>query len=104
MPRSGTGCGVSKSSARKSMTSVAPPRKTVEPRRPPARRQTRRSIADAEKSGGPTTAAMEEWKKDVENRVKIIQKKAMDLLDREEKLRKKEEELRALASQLGAKP
>ncbi|HVG36949.1 MAG TPA: hypothetical protein VNA10_04395, partial [Thermoplasmata archaeon] len=64
----------------------------------------RGNIADAEKSGGPTTAAMEEWKKDVENRVKIIQKKAMDLLDREEKLRKKEEELRALASQLGVKP
>jgi hypothetical protein len=45
---------------------------------------------------------MEEWKKDVENRVKIIQKKAMDLLDREQKLRAKEEELRALAQQLGA--
>ncbi|TLZ77759.1 MAG: hypothetical protein E6K08_02580 [Methanobacteriota archaeon] len=59
-------------------------------------------LADAEKAGGPSTAAMEEWKKDVENRVKIIQKKAMDLLDREEKLRKKEEELRALAEQLGA--
>ncbi len=61
----------------------------------------RARIADAEKAGAPTTAAMEEWKKDVENRVKIIQKKAMELLDREEKLRKKEEELRALASQLG---
>jgi len=36
--------------------------------------------------------------------VKIIQKKAMDLLDREEKLRKKEEELRARASQLGVNP
>ena len=47
---------------------------------------------------------MDEWRKDVENRVKIIQKKAMDLLDREEKLRKKEEELRALASQLGVNP
>ena len=47
---------------------------------------------------------MEEWKRDVENRVKIIQKKAMDLLDREEKLRKKEEELRALANHLGVNP
>jgi len=64
----------------------------------------RARLTDTEKSGGPTTAAMEEWKKDVENRVKIIQKKAMDLLDREEKLRKKEEELRALASQLGVNP
>jgi len=61
----------------------------------------RARIADAEKGGGPTSAAMEEWKKDVENRVKIIQKKAMELLDREEKMRKKEEELRALAQQLG---
>jgi len=33
--------------------------------------------------------------------VKIIQKKAMELLDREQKLREKEEELRALAQQLG---
>ena len=67
----------------------------------PAWRMPRRRAARL-KAGGPSTAAMEEWKKDVENRVKIIQKKAMDLLDREEKLRKREEELRALAEQLGA--
>ncbi len=48
-----------------------------------------------------STIDMDEWKRDIENRVKIIQKKALDLLDREEKLRKKEEELRALAAQLG---
>jgi len=59
-------------------------------------------LAEFEKGVGPSPAAMEEWKKDVENRVKIIQKKAMDLLDREQKLRQKEEELRALAQQLGA--
>src|SRR6266540_1466879 len=63
---------------------------------------TRREDGEAH-VGGPTSAAMEEWKKDVENRVKIIQKKAMELLDREEKMRKKEEELRALAQQLGVK-
>ncbi len=63
----------------------------------------RAKVADMEKVGGPTSAAMEEWKKDVESRVKIIQKKAMELLDREEKMRKKEEELRALAQQLGVK-
>ena len=44
---------------------------------------------------------MEEWKRDIDNRVKIIQKKALDLLDREEKLRKREEELKELAKQLG---
>jgi len=58
-------------------------------------------LTEFDKGAGPSTAAMEEWKKDVENRVKIIQKKAMDLLDREQKLRQKEEELRALAQQLG---
>lgn len=64
-----------------------------------ARLRTR--LEDAEKGGGVSTAAADEWKKDVENRVKIIQKKAMELLDREEKLRAKEAELRALALQLG---
>jgi hypothetical protein len=58
-------------------------------------------LAEFDKGAGPSTAAMEEWKKDVENRVKIIQKKAMELLDREQKLRQKEEELRAMAQQLG---
>jgi chromosome segregation ATPase len=61
----------------------------------------RTRLTDMEKTGGPSSAAMEEWKKDMENRVKIIQKKAMELLDREEKLRKKQEELDALAQQLG---
>jgi uncharacterized protein (DUF3084 family) len=44
---------------------------------------------------------MDEWKRDIENRVKIIQKKALDLLDREEKLRKKEDELKELAAKMG---
>ncbi len=57
-------------------------------------------LADAERAG-VSTVDVDEWKRDIENRVKIIQKKALDLLDREEKLRKKEEELRALAAQLG---
>ncbi len=60
-------------------------------------------LSDAEKAAKPT-AEMEDWKKDIDNRVKIIQRKAMDLLDREEKLRKREEELQALAQQLGVKP
>lgn len=58
-------------------------------------------LTEIEKGAGPSTAAMEEWKKDMENRVKIIQKKAMDLLDREQRLREKEAELRDLGQQLG---
>ena len=61
----------------------------------------RARIAEMEKGGGPSKGAMDEWKKDVENRVKIIQKKTTELLDRERKLRDKEEELRAMAQQLG---
>ncbi len=61
----------------------------------------RAKLAEMEKMGGPSGSALEDWRRDVESRVKIIQKKAMELLDREEKMRKKEEELRALAHQLG---
>ncbi len=57
-------------------------------------------LRDAEKNVRPVLD-MEEWKKDIENRVKIIQRKALELLDREEKLRKREEDHRALAKQLG---
>ncbi len=57
-------------------------------------------LAEVER-GGASTAEREEWRRDIENRVKIVQRKAMELLDREEKLRKKEEELRALAERLG---
>ena len=59
-------------------------------------------LAEAEKAAMPTVK-MEDWKKEIDNRVKIIQRKAMDLLDREEKLRKKQEELQTLAEQLGVK-
>ena len=44
---------------------------------------------------------MEEWKREIDKILIIIQKKALDLLDREEKLRKKEEELQALAAKIG---
>ncbi|HLE46337.1 MAG TPA: DNRLRE domain-containing protein [Thermoplasmata archaeon] len=57
-------------------------------------------LTEAEK-GSASSAEMEEWRRDIDNRVKIVQRKAMELLDREEKLRKKEEELRALADRLG---
>jgi chromosome segregation ATPase/regulation of enolase protein 1 (concanavalin A-like superfamily) len=58
-------------------------------------------LSEIDKGSGPSSAAMVDWKKDVENRVKIIQKKAMELLDREQKLREKEAELRTLAQKLG---
>ncbi len=48
-----------------------------------------------------STAEMEEWRRDIESRVKIVQKKAMEILNREEKLRKKESELRKVAEKLG---
>jgi len=57
-------------------------------------------LSEAEK-GGASTAEVEEWRRDIDNRVKIVQRKAMELLDREEKLRKKEEDLKALAEKLG---
>ena len=60
----------------------------------------RAKLADLEKSG-QAAVDMDEWKRDIENRVKIIQKKALDLLDREERLRKREEELKALAAKVG---
>lgn len=58
-------------------------------------------LSEAEKAG-QSAIDTDEWKRDIENRVKIIQKKALELLDREERLRKKEEELKVLAAQLGA--
>ncbi|HKZ89918.1 MAG TPA: DNRLRE domain-containing protein [Thermoplasmata archaeon] len=57
-------------------------------------------LAEAERSppGGEDIA---EAREDIETRVKIIQKKAFDLLDREEKLRKRERELKTRAQELG---
>ena len=63
-------------------------------------RRLKEKLSEAEKNAG-TSAEMEEWKRDLDARVKIVQKKAFDLLDREEQLRKKEEELKALAQRLG---
>jgi hypothetical protein len=45
----------------------------------------------------------EEARKDIERRVKIIQQKALELLDREEKLRKRAAELEALEARLSGK-
>ena len=57
-------------------------------------------LEEAKKAAEPGED-MEAWKDEIEMRVKIIQKKAFDLLDREEKLRKREEELRSRAQELG---
>jgi uncharacterized protein (DUF3084 family) len=51
----------------------------------------------------PASVDAEEARKDIERRVKIIQQKALDLLDREEKLRKRAAELEALEARLAGK-
>jgi hypothetical protein len=52
----------------------------------------------------PTPAAnVDEARKDIERRVKIIQQKALELLDREEKLRKRAAELEAMEARLSGK-
>ena len=60
----------------------------------------RARLAEAEKGGRPA-ADLADRDKDLENRLKIIQRKAMELLDREEKVRLQEEELRERAAKLG---
>ncbi len=59
--------------------------------------------AKAAKAGPAVPAVVpdaEEARKDIERRVKIIQQKALELLDREEKLRKRAAELEALEARL----
>ncbi len=53
----------------------------------------------------PTSASAEadEARRDIERRIKIIQQKALELLDREEKLRKRAAELEALEARLSGK-
>ena len=53
------------------------------------------------KAGGSADA--EEARKDIERRIKIIQQKALELLDREERLRKRASELQALEARLSNK-
>jgi len=58
------------------------------------------SLAKAVPPGPALAADAEEARKDIERRVKIIQQKALELLDREEKLRKRAAELDALETRL----
>ncbi len=63
-----------------------------------------RSRLESAEKNAASSVDMEEWKRDLDARVKILQKKAFELLDREEKLRKRQEELEALAQKLGVEP
>ncbi len=54
----------------------------------------------APSDAGVSPAESEEARKDIERRVKIIQQKALELLDREEKLRRRAAELEALEARL----
>ncbi len=64
----------------------------------------REGALERTKEAAPTVpmppAEVEEAKKDIELRVKIIQQKALELLDREERLRKRAAELEALEARL----
>ncbi len=61
-----------------------------------------KEVAISRVAAAPAASALdtEEARKDIERRVKIIQQKALDLLDREEKLRKRAAELQALEARL----
>ncbi len=61
------------------------------------------TAARAAGPAGPPSPDAEEARKDIERRVKIIQQKALDLLEREEKLRKRAAELEALEARLSSK-
>jgi len=52
---------------------------------------------------GPSYGELEEFKKDMDRRLKILQQKALDLLDREERLRKRQAELEALEARLSGR-
>ncbi len=58
------------------------------------------SVTKAAAPPAPIAPDAEEARKDIERRVKIIQQKALELLDREEKLRKRAAELQALEARL----
>jgi hypothetical protein len=67
------------------------------------REQDIRAVEVTATAAAPPTASgidAEEARRDIEQRVKIIQQKALDLLDREEKLRKRAAELDALEARL----
>lgn len=58
-----------------------------------------RAELEALKKSGPPSFDVEAAKREFDQRVKILQEKALDLLDREEKLRKRQEELEREAAE-----
>ncbi len=60
-------------------------------------------LAQAKPQAPEVRAEPDEAKKDIERRVKIIQQKALELLDREEKLRKRAAELEAMEARLAGR-
>src|SRR5437899_2839176 len=60
-------------------------------------------LAQAKPQAPEIRAEPDEAKKDIERRVKIIQQKALELLDREEKLRRRAAELEAMESRLSGR-
>src|SRR2546427_791009 len=60
-------------------------------------------LAQAKPQAPEIRAEPDEAKKDIERRVKIIQQKALELLDREEKLRRRAAELEAMEARLSGR-
>src|SRR2546426_101109 len=60
-------------------------------------------LAQAKPQAPEVRAEPDEAKKDIERRVKIIQQKALELLDREEKLRRRAAELEAMEARLSGR-
>jgi len=60
-------------------------------------------LAQAKPSAPEVHAVADEARKDIERRVKIIQQKALELLDREEKLRRRAAELEAMEARLSGR-
>ena len=64
--------------------------------------KARAQLADAA-SKTPPAEGTDEARKDMERRVKLIQQKALELMDREERLRKRADELQALEDRLSGR-
>ncbi|GEM_PF-7131160 len=68
-----------------------------------ARRETEALLAKIEAANRPAPEGdLAAARREVDQRVKILQQKALDLLDREEKLRRREAELQGITAPMGA--
>ena len=67
------------------------------------RKETEALLAKIEAANRPAPEGdLEAARREVDQRVKILQQKALDLLDREEKLRRREAELQGVTAPMGA--